>query len=323
MADIDVIIPLHNKASFVEQAIRSALDQTLLPRSVIVSDDGSTDDGPERVEAMQRQHPEIVLLRSPTRVASGAAAARNRAIARSDAEFVAFLDADDWWEKTKLERQIDLFADTRVGLVHCGCNYRSMTGELLFVLPPDPLPPPEDLYDSVRLGTYWVTGSASAVVVRRSVWNKTDGFPQRAIGEDWRAWVSCAQYAGFAAVPEPLTNYRYVPRAVSRTDAFLQWLESMREWEDEPRFMTLAADRARVMAVGPQLDALRSRKATDALAARIATDGGALGDLFPTRLSYYLNLTQAPKRGAELLLSRIRRRIARLAISRGSPASDR
>ena len=158
MPDIDVIIPLHNKLPFIEQAIRSALAQTLPPRTVIVFDDASTDGSAEKVEAIRRVSPEVVLLKGSTEAPAGAASARNRAIQHSSAEFIAFLDADDWWEKNKLARQIAPFADSQIGLVHCGCNYYSPSGQFLFVLPPDPMTAPDELYDRVRLGTYWVTG---------------------------------------------------------------------------------------------------------------------------------------------------------------------
>ena len=89
-----VVMPLYNKATHVEAAVRSALAQTVAPFEVIVVDDGSTDGGRELVDKVR--DPKIRLL---TRVTPGPGgyAARNLGISESDGEWIAFLDADDIW----------------------------------------------------------------------------------------------------------------------------------------------------------------------------------------------------------------------------------
>ena len=121
LADVDVIIPLYNNARFVGEALRSVLAQTLPPQSVIVVDDGSTDDGAQVVQRF------IADTNAPTRISyvhqpnAGPNAARNMGVARSTATFLAFLDADDLWHPTKLEKQMAVFGDAPVtlGLVYC------------------------------------------------------------------------------------------------------------------------------------------------------------------------------------------------------------
>ncbi len=100
---ISVIIPVYNHADYIGEAIRSVLGQTLAPLEILVVDDGSTDNGLEIAEAFG---PPVRVFRQNH---LGISAARNLAIQNSSGEFFAFLDADDLFEPTKLQKQIQLF----------------------------------------------------------------------------------------------------------------------------------------------------------------------------------------------------------------------
>jgi glycosyltransferase involved in cell wall biosynthesis len=101
---VSCIVPVFNGERFLAEALQSILDQTHQPVEVIVVDDGSTDDTPSVVAAFGDR------VRYFHQNNAGPAAARNRGIEESRGEFIAFLDADDLWEKTKLERQLDRFS---------------------------------------------------------------------------------------------------------------------------------------------------------------------------------------------------------------------
>jgi len=108
-----VVIPSYNYALLVGEAIRSVQDQTVDDLEIIVIDDGSTDDTPEVLGAID--DPRLIVRRVPN---GGVAAARNIALEMARGEFIAFLDADDRWRPTKLERQLALFeSEPEVGLV--------------------------------------------------------------------------------------------------------------------------------------------------------------------------------------------------------------
>lgn len=86
-----IVIPLYNKAALVEAAVRSVLAQSLAPFEVIVVDDGSTDDGPDRVLAIADSRVRLVRQRN-----AGVSQARNHGIGLARGDWIGFLDADDW-----------------------------------------------------------------------------------------------------------------------------------------------------------------------------------------------------------------------------------
>ena len=104
---VAVVVPVWNRAGLVLRCLESIRAQTLVPQSVIVVDDGSTDGTADSVDAWMREHGGalgITLLRQPH---AGAAAARNAGLAAiGEAPFVAFLDSDDCWPSDFLARAV-------------------------------------------------------------------------------------------------------------------------------------------------------------------------------------------------------------------------
>ncbi|QYO66339.1 glycosyltransferase family 2 protein [Leptolyngbya sp. 7M] len=124
---ISVVIPTYNYGRYIAEAIGSALGQSLAPAEIIVVDDGSADDTAAVVAGFGDA---VKYIRQEN---AGVSAARNRGVAGSSGELIAFLDADDIWEPTKLEKQAALFrADSDIGLVHCGMReFDSHTGDTI------------------------------------------------------------------------------------------------------------------------------------------------------------------------------------------------
>ncbi len=100
---VTCVIPVHDGAAHLAEAIDSVLGQTRPPAEVIVVDDGSTDGTPEVAASYGDR---IRYVRQENR---GPAAARNRGAGLADGEILTFLDADDIWDEVKLERQSEHF----------------------------------------------------------------------------------------------------------------------------------------------------------------------------------------------------------------------
>jgi glycosyltransferase involved in cell wall biosynthesis len=96
---VSCIVAVFNGERYLEEALRSILDQTYRPLEVIVVDDGSTDG---TADVVARFGPRIRAVHQPN---AGPAAARNRGLADARGDWVAFLDADDLWHPEKLTRQ--------------------------------------------------------------------------------------------------------------------------------------------------------------------------------------------------------------------------
>ena len=127
--DVTVIIPNFNCLEFLPKAIDSVIMQKDILYEIIVVDDGSTDGSIDWLLKSQVRHPCLRLLSQGNR---GVVSARNRAIQAAKAPFIAFLDADDFWYKNKLKKQIDYMkANPQCGLTftnyeHVGSNYNKI-----------------------------------------------------------------------------------------------------------------------------------------------------------------------------------------------------
>lgn len=98
MTRYSVVIPLYNKSNYIRQTIDSVLKQTYKNFEIIVIDDGSTDGSVGKILDIEDKRLKIITQKN-----KGVSAARNTGILNSEGEFIAFLDADDIWNKDYLE----------------------------------------------------------------------------------------------------------------------------------------------------------------------------------------------------------------------------
>ena len=201
---VSVVIPSYNYAHFLRETIDSVLAQTYPDIEIIVVDDGSTDKTTEILQSYGEQ------IRSSFQQNQGVSAARNNGARLSEGEFVAFLDADDSWLPTKIEKQVQRFEeDEKLGLVHVGVDEVDAQGiSLLKRLEGLEGDVSNDLLMLKREG---VLGGGSGLMVPRSVFEEVGGFDTRlSTSADWDMFyqISCRYPVGF--VPEILLKYRVI-----------------------------------------------------------------------------------------------------------------
>lgn len=199
---ISVLMPCHNCAAHVEEALQSVLAQTFDDWELIVVDDGSRDDSAARIAACE--DPRIRLIRQDN---AGVSAARNRAIAAARGARLAFLDADDWWAPTLLER-LSATLDEQPDAVAAYCGWQNVglpggAGEPY--VPPDYEAGDRDahLLKACPWPIHAVLTSAEAV-------REAGGFDEAlATSEDYALWLEVAARGRLVRVPEVLAFSRH------------------------------------------------------------------------------------------------------------------
>jgi len=197
---ISVIIPTFNRSLFLLPAMESVLAQSFTAMELIVVDDGSTDDTPELVAAMQRKSgtTPVIYIQQRNR---GAAAARNTGIRAAAGDVLCFLDSDDTFVRDKLARQFARLEQSPRLISHTRETwYRRGT---LLNQKKKHHPPDGDIFQaSLRM---CVVGM-STVMIRRPLFEHYGLFDDTLpCCEDYDFWLRVSTKERFLLVDEPLT----------------------------------------------------------------------------------------------------------------------
>jgi glycosyltransferase involved in cell wall biosynthesis len=221
MPKVSVIIPAYNAMAYLPQTLQSALDQTFTDFEVLVINDGSSDQILEWAD--QIQDPRVRLI---TQENQGLSGARNTGIWQSQGEYLAFLDADDLWEPTKLEKQAAcLDHHSSVGLVSSWVHLIDHQGSWI-ASPQAPNSQGDDLKRELFLSNIVLCGSTP--MVRRCCFEKV-GFFDRTLRsiEDWDMWLRLVPHYQLYVIQEPLVQYRKHSNSMSKN--FRVMVESANE----------------------------------------------------------------------------------------------
>ena len=203
---VSVIMPAYNCAQYIGQAIQSVQKQTVNWELIIV-DDASTDMTKETVKPYLLDE-RIHYYRNECN--KGVSYSRNLGVSKAAGEYVAYLDADDWWEADKLQKQLALMEEKNAVLCYTGRKLYDENGRDLQkeIQVPEKIDYKKLLYTNVI--------PCSSVLLKTEVAKE---FPMEhdEVHEDYLAWLRIAQKYGPAyGLKEALLCYRMSLNGKSR-----------------------------------------------------------------------------------------------------------
>ena len=214
---VSVIMPIYNAAAWMRRGIDSVLRQTHADVELIAVDDGSQDESLAILETYARVDGRVRIYRQAAN--GGVAAARNAGIAAASGDYIAFLDADDWWHASKLEQQLAGMRSSGALISYAAYWRVAEDGRML-----SRVTPPARVSWRDMLASNFI-GNLTGIYARR-----LGDVPFRAMGhEDYVFWLEQVRRAGGAVrvdTAEPLAWYLVRERSLSankRDAARWQW----------------------------------------------------------------------------------------------------
>ncbi len=204
-----IIIPLYNKAPYVQKALQSVYNQRYKDFEVIVVNDGSKDNSADEVQKfIEKNTPQNLQLINQEN--QGVSSTRNNGVKLAKYPYVCFLDADDWWEDTfllELKKLIEEFPQagiygTSYFKVKNGQNISANIGV------EEGFEKGIINYYKVYSKTLWMPLTSISVAIPKKVYDEVGGFkPELKLGEDFDLWVRIALKYPVAFVNKPLAYY--------------------------------------------------------------------------------------------------------------------
>lgn len=220
-------MPCFNAEAYVAQAVDCVLGQTCKDVELIVVDDGSTDRSREILRGYGER---IRYLEQPNQ---GPYPARNHGLRFATGEFIAFLDADDWWSPDCLEKLLAaLSARADAAIAYCGWQNVGLSGPR-----GEPHVPPD--YEAVGKLERFLRAAAPwpihAALVRRTVMEAAGGFDTHwRTCMDYDLWLRIGATHRIVLVPEVLAFYRFHQ---SGQITSTQWRQAENSWLVKKKFI--------------------------------------------------------------------------------------
>ena len=224
---VSVIMPAYNAAPFIEEAIKSVIDQTMVDWELFVIDDCSTDDTLKIAQGLAEDDERIQVLRNDNNM--GVARTRNRGIDLARGEYVALLDSDDYWYSAFLDKMVDCAKGTNADIVYSSYELVDVQNNKLcndFIVP-EKTNFEESIVKSVI--------TCSTVLLKADML-KDNCFPTDVYHEDIALWFKLLRDGKIArGVTEVLAAYRQVDN--SRSNNKLQ--SALKRWIIYRRYLKL------------------------------------------------------------------------------------
>ena len=212
-SSIDVVIPTYNSDEFLVRAIDSILSQTHPVNKIIVVDDGSSEKSQKFLMELEKRYDVLeVILNQHTGLPG---VGRHIGILKSEADWIAFLDSDDFWAPEKIQKQLQVAQELGSDLIYTNA-YKVQSGLELEIFH-STLPKALKIKELLR--TNWIVNSS--VIVKRRVFDRNLLYAissrVRAV-EDYATWLRLATKYNFHGIDEPLTFYNYGGLSIRSSD---------------------------------------------------------------------------------------------------------
>jgi glycosyltransferase involved in cell wall biosynthesis len=221
---VSVIVPNFNYGRYLSYCIESIINQTYKWIELIFVDDGSSDDS---LLVAERYSGQMTILKQEN---LGVNSARNLGLAKSRGKLIALCDSDDYWEPTKIEKQVKLL-QSKPNLVLVGTSVRYFSSENL-ELGIGLASREGDLAKLYKLhpGVAWIPNAPSSALFYRSAALSAGSFDPELRGnaEDWEFFARLSQFGHFASVDEVLINVRVHKDSRSRVNLARWYFDNLR-----------------------------------------------------------------------------------------------
>lgn len=198
---VSIVIPCYNHEQYVKQSLESVFSQTYKNIELIVIDDGSSDNSVDILKKMQEKHDFTFV----TQKNMGVCKTLNKAISLSKGEYIATLASDDYWNITKIEKQVNsLESDPNSEFCFTQAKeFDENNPKYEKIFPKNPLT--GRVLNQVFLRQHV---PAASMMFSRKLYDKLGGFDESLKEEDWDFVIRSAAQTEFSAVSEPLFYYR-------------------------------------------------------------------------------------------------------------------
>lgn len=205
---VSVVIATYNMGQYLPEAIDSVLAQRWENLEVIVVDDGSTDDTPQKMKRFENNGRVRYL---PTKNC-GQPKAKNRGLKEANGDFIAFCDADDIWHPEKLDVQMPLFEHQNIGVVYSEVSYIDQNGKTVAKSQPYERYS-GNVTNQLVIKNFVPFGTA---IIRKECLETNGCFDENLpMGIDWDLWLRYSVDWLFQYAPEKTYVYRVWPGQMS------------------------------------------------------------------------------------------------------------
>lgn len=216
MPYFSIVIPVYNKEKFVSKTVESVLDQTFTDYEIIIVNDGSTDQSESKILAFNDARIKYFPKKN-----EGVAFARNFGIEKASAEYICFLDADDFWFPNFLETMhhfISKLPEQKVFAAAIEIETKNKLMKAHYSIPKKSDFEIVDFFDaSQKECVLWT----SSVCIHKSVFEKVGTFDSKIKhGEDTELWIRIGLQFPIVFIRKILARYVYDNESISRNSNY-------------------------------------------------------------------------------------------------------